>query len=55
MSSIHFIGGENSDGAAYPNVVANILAGGLIVDDRGQTNLRIPQPLLGATGVGGFT
>ena len=52
---VYFIGGENNGGAAYPNVVANILAGGLIVDDRGQTNLRIPQPLLGATGDGGFT
>ena len=52
---VYFIGGENSDGAAYPNVVANVLAGGLIVDDRGHTNLRIPQPLLGATGDGGFT
>ena len=52
---VHFIGGENNGGAAYPNVVANILAGGLIVDDRGQTNLRINQPLLGAAGDGGFT
>ena len=47
---VYFIGGENNGGAAYPNVVANILAGGLVVDDRGQTNLRIPQPLLGAAG-----
>ena len=52
---VYFIGGENNGGAAYPNVTANILAGGLIVDDRGQTNLRIPQPLLGAAGDGGFT